>query len=556
MVNAQFTDYTRSYNLRNIGSNYGVSIVDVDNDGLDEIYVSCRGDERNLFFDSENGIFDLEINELSFSGDSYNSIWFDYDNDGWLDVYVGNSDSMNKLYHNNKDGSFTDVTATSGVGSMRNSLSLMAGDLNNDGWTDLYLANIHEENQLYLNNGDGTFKDFSQESGAIDDQIAMGGMLFDYDNDGDLDIYLTHDARQPNILYQNQGNAVFEDVSEESRANFAGFGMGVDFADFDRDGWLDIYITNLFENALLHNNGDGTFTDIAKEAGVDDYGMGWGINTLDYNNDGWQDIYIVNNSFFSDHTNLLYTNNRNLTFSDDATTTDLESPFAGFGSATTDIDSDGDLDLFVANSGRTGGNQLFINEGEHGNWVKIKMEGTESNRSGIGVRAEIHLEEDIILIDEVSAGTGYASQNSLTLHFGVNETLVIDKVVLRWPSGTVDTYNNIGVNTYYQAKEGNSLTRLNRVTSLENNIGAKEKINVFPNPTNQYLNINLSELTVGSDVTINILDNSGKVLRQLFNNTVNNETYTFDIHDLPSGMFFVEIQSENKTEIQKILKVE
>ena len=128
---------------------------------------------------------------------------------------------------------------------------------------------------------------------------AMGGMLFDYDNDGDLDIYLTHDGKDPNILYENDGTARFTDVSSQAGVDYAGFGMGVDFADFNRDGHLDIYITNLLENVLLLNNGDKTFTNISEDANVDDVGMGWGINCLDYDNDGWQDVYIVNNSFYA-----------------------------------------------------------------------------------------------------------------------------------------------------------------------------------------------------------------------------------------------------------------
>ncbi|MEL7001780.1 MAG: FG-GAP-like repeat-containing protein [Bacteroidota bacterium] len=556
VANSQFIDRTANYNLSNIGSNYGVSIVDTDNDGQDEIYVTCRGDEQNLYFDTFEESYELTINELSFSGDSYNSVWFDYDNDGLLDVYIGNNDSQNKLYHNDGDGVFTDVTEISGTGSMRNSLSLMAGDLNNDGWLDLYLANIHEQNQLYLNNGDGTFRNFTSQSGALDDRIAMGAMLFDYDNDGDLDIYLTHDSNQPNILYQNQGNATFKDVSEESGTNFAGFGMGVDFADFDRDGWLDIYITNLYENALLRNNGDGTFDEIAADAGVDDYGMGWGINCLDYDNDGWQDIYIVNNSFFSPYPNLLYKNNRNLTFDSNATSNDLKSPYAGYGSATTDIDQDGDLDIFVANTGTTGGNQLFINETAVGHWVKINTEGIESNRSGIGVRAEIHLADDAVLIDEVAAGTGYASQNSLTLHFGLGQEDIIQKIVLKWPSGQVDTYPNVGTNQFYKAVEGKGISTLNRVTSLTEDVPNLSSLKVYPNPAQNELTINLASFENNNDLAVSIIDRSGRTLREVHSDQVNSGVLTLAINDLPDGLYLLKLQTSQGVETTKFLKRE
>jgi hypothetical protein len=136
---------------------------------------------------------------------------------------------------------------------------------------------------------------------------AMGAIFFDYDKDNDPDLYLVHDG-QPNILYKNIGGGRYVDVSTEAGVDYEGFGMGVDIGDVNQDGWMDLYITNLYENVLFLNNGDGTFTNASQKAQVEDYGMGWGTNFLDFNNDGLQDIYVTNDSYFSDYPNVLYKN--------------------------------------------------------------------------------------------------------------------------------------------------------------------------------------------------------------------------------------------------------
>jgi len=455
ITKAQFTDQSAKYGINNIGSNYGVSFGDYDNDGDDDLYITTRGQEANLFYENNSGQF-IEVSQSSnvvFTGSSNGAVWFDYNNDGYLDLYVGNERSQNILYKNSGDKTFIDVTGESNTGDTRNPLALMAGDLNGDGHTDLYLANISTQNSYYQNNGDGTFKNVILQSGAVDDLIAMGSILFDYDNDNDLDIYLTHDAKQPNILYQNDGNGNFTDVSAESKADTRCFCMGVDIADFNRDGYQDIYIANLEYNTLLTNNGDGTFDNLSVESGTDDFGMGWGTTTFDYDHDGFEDIYVVNNYFFSPFVNILYNNLGDFYFEADNNSTVLESKYAGFGIAYTDLQSDGDLDLVIANSGQNSvGNQLFINESNDGNWVSFKLIGKNFNKDAIGSKLKLVADGDKQYAQLV-AGSGYLSQNSMWLHFGLANSDEIDSLVITWPNGTIEVHSGLEVNQHYYVME-------------------------------------------------------------------------------------------------------
>ena len=516
---AKFVDATESAGLKSIGSNYGASFGDFDNDGDDDLYVSTRDFQRNLFYENlGNGKFEEASTKygLEYVGSTNGSLWFDFDNDGFLDLFVGNRDKGNLLYKNISGSTFIDISIESGVGAIPGPVSINAADVDNDGFIDLYLANANAENALYRNNGDGTFTDITQMSGATDQLISMGTVFLDYDNDLDPDLYLTHDALQANILYENDGKGNFENVAASAGVNFQGFGMGVDLADFNQDGFKDIYVTNLHENFLFINNRDKAFVEVGKSAGVDDYGMGWGVICFDFDNDGLQDIYAVNNFFYSPYSNILYRNEGGITFTTMSDNSALESPYAGFGAACSDIDNDGDIDIFVANSDNQGGNQLFVNESKVGNWIKIKVQGTLSNRMGVGALVQLHLNGKIFA-EEITAGSGYISQNSLVAHFGLGDANEVDKLTILWPSGITDTYHDLEKNQFYEAIENNGIeifkpsqsgesNDIGVVTGIEDDTSTFVDFKVYPNPTistmtvefqnlkNQRLKIYLSDL--------------------------------------------------------------
>ena len=480
---AIFLDIAGPAGVRNTGRNYGIAFGDFDNDGLEDIYVS-RHNAPNLLYKSlgNNTFIDVAAQAgVAHHGTTTMSIWGDIDNDGFLDLYLGNRDEPDKLYRNNGDGTFTDITAAAGIFDEFFTKAVMFGDVDNDGFIDLYIANLNAPNALYRNNGNLTFTNIVNQAGVNDFGVAMGSVFIDYDNDGDLDIYLTHDANQPNILYRNNGNLTFTNVSAATGANHASQAMGVDFADINHDGHFDFYITNLSFNSLLLNNGAGLFSNIAQQAGCADVGMGWGVVFFDYDNDGYKDIYMSNDSYFSPHPNILYRNNGDNTFSIVSQGTALHSMYGGYGVACGDVNGDGWLDLMLANSGNDG-NQLFLNQNFNINkWVKVKLTGTQSNRAAIGARIRVTAGGKNY-IDEVTAGSGYAAQNSFTQHFGLGQAEVIDSLHVRWPSGLQEVFTNLDVNRTYYITEGESIS----TTSVQNQLKQAAGAQLFANAPNPF----------------------------------------------------------------------
>ena len=552
-ANAQvaFADVSAEAGIADVGlMNHGIAVADYDNDGWEDLYVARRDGPNRLYRNNGDGTYtDLAATlGLDFAGDTPVALWGDVDNDGWLDLYLGNYSVPDRLYLSKAGGTqFLDVSATAGMLDASKVKSAMFGDLDNDGWLDLYVARASTQNTYYHNDGNGAFTDRIVESGATDSQLAMGALLFDYDNDGDLDIYLTHDSYQSNILYQNDGNGQFSDVSAATGVNYSGLGMGVDFGDFNRDGWLDLYITNLSYNTLYLNNADGTFSNIVVEAGVGDTGMGWSTAFLDCDNDGWQDIYMVNGP---PTPNILYQNLGDNTFSIASAGSPLESYGNAFGMACTDLDNDGRMDLFVANSNDAVGNQLFRNENTDGfHWLKVRTRGVTSNRAGIGARVEVEIGGEL-LVDEVAAGTGYASQNSLIQHFGLGDATTVDRLTVRWPSGQVDVYENLEADRQYLVVEGESLA-----TAAEEPVRDALQLQVWPNPVQTELSVRFS-LEKGGPVYLEMRDALGRPIARQSRIFATAGEYQLEVPtaDLPAGTYALTLRRENAVQTHWIVR--
>src|SRR5215813_7868086 len=449
-----FTDVTDKAGLGDIGWGMGVATGDYDNDGFEDIYVTCLG-SNHLLRNNGNGTF-TDVTAKAGVNDprwTTGAAFLDYDNDGKLDLFVSNyvDFDINNLPEFGKGRScqFKGIAVQCGPRGLRG-----AGD------------------SLFHNNGDGTFTDVTKKAGVSDPDgyYGMGVICSDFDGDGLVDIFVANDST-PNFLYHNNGDGTFKDVGFQSGTAVNENGseqgsMGVTLGDYDNDGKLDLFITNFDDdyNTLYHNNGRGVFTDLsyaAKVAAVSLPYVGWGTKFFDYDNDGWVDLLVVNGHVYPQlptykQRNLVHHNNGDGTFTEVGA--ELGAPFAekrvGRGVAFGDIDNDGDVDFIINNL--DGPPQLLRNDGGTNNSVLIKTIGVKSNRDGIGARINV-VAGDLKQVQEVYSGASYISQNDLRLHFGLENRTKIDLIEVRWPSGTVDKLTNISANKILTVKEGQGL---------------------------------------------------------------------------------------------------
>ncbi len=501
----------------------GGAFFDADNDGALDIYLVNSGywpgrtdiamrpnTSAALYQNNGDGTF-TDITAVAGVGNRGNYgqgvACADYDNDGDTELYVTNF-GANVLYRNNGDGTFTDVTAHAGVGDAAWSSSACFLDYDRDGHLDLFVVNYlnysldvpyrpcgegetrtycHPSlfegapDRLYRNNGDGTFTDVSQEAGVG----GIGGMFHgkglgvvsaDFNNDGTPDLYVANDDTR-NDFFFNNGDGTFSELSllagcAYSFNGVAQAGMGVAAGDYNGDGTLDIFVTNLsYEtNALYRNNGDGTFTDVIYEArlGKESYlYVGFGTGFFDADNDGWFELFIANGHIIDNiaethdvltyaQPNQLFRNNGDGTFSE---ISDTAGPYfqraqVSRGSSFGDYDNDGDVDMLVTQS--NGPATLLRNEsGNKQNWLRIKTVGTVSNRDGIGAR--VILTDDTARdrpspyglrrhIRDVTPCASYLSSHDARLHFGLGENTGASRLEIRWPSGVVEVYENLPAN--------------------------------------------------------------------------------------------------------------
>ena len=480
---------------------YGAAWGDYDNDGDLDLYVAYTG-TNILYRNNGDGTFtDVAVEAgVDYHGNTYGVVWGDYDNDGDLDLYLanyGNSSKLddcgeaNVLYRNNGDGTFTDVTAEAGVGDSGHSTGAAWGDYDNDGDLDLFVANLgilihpfykNETSRLYRNNGNGTFTDVTLELNLTVgvEGIFKTGRLpvragcyftplwFDCDLDGDLDLFITTAYFSVSPLYLNDGppNYTFTEVTKEAGLWRFGSGMGAAVGDYDNDGDLDLYVAGFEENRLWRNNGDGTFTDVAKETGVIGLEVGWGCAFFDFDNDGDLDLFVANGAVdWKASTevgrerwsrNRLYRNNGDGTFTDVTKLAIGDHISNSKGLAVGDFDNDGDLDIYIVNVNDI--NVLLRNDIANfigNNWIKVKLQGILSNKDGIGAIVGI-TSGSLIQIRQVLSESSYLSQNSLDVEFGLANHPVVDRIEVRWPSGIVQVLTNVEVNQTITITEASS----------------------------------------------------------------------------------------------------
>lgn len=437
-----FTDIAASAGVDSGADWQGVSFADFDNDGDEDIFIVRHdGPPGALYRNNGDGTFtDITNSAGLLETENEGGVFGDYNNDGLLDLYVSNEHGRNFLFRNNGDETFTDVSDGSGANLSGLAISSPFGDYNNDGLLDIYIVNLSGSNVLLRNNGDGTFTNVTDAAGVGNTGAGITAVWSDFNLDGKLDLYVAN--QDANVLYQNDGFGTFTDITAIAGVGTGATSDGTASGDFDNDGDIDIYVANNgSEDILYQNNGDGTFTDISVAAGISNSGASLGISFGDLDNDGWLDIFVAN----SGNANVLYHNNGDGTFSDISASAGIEDATGqAQGTAFGDIDGDGDLDIFVTNFNLQ--NRLYRNEGNDNNWFIVNLDGTASNRFGIGVRVKVK-SAGVWQTREVDGGSGFSSQNSIPLEFGLGVSTIVDSVVVYWSSGLISTLTQPSINS-------------------------------------------------------------------------------------------------------------
>lgn len=441
----------------------GVSFYDFNRDGWDDITFASQLGDSISFFENREGNFKRINSFVPNLCESKQILWVDYDNDGDKDLFVGCYLSTNRLYKNDGKMVFTDVTEMSGLPlSIEKTFGVAWADYDNDGWLDLYVTNKPEgatnvSNQLFRSKGDGTFEELTSLAGVADpNKKPFSASFLDYNNDGAADIYIAQDKKAVNTLFKNDNDGSFTDVSVASNSDLSMEGMCVAVGDYNNDGYQDIYISNISEgNRLLKNNGNETFIEVSEATGVAYHGIGWGSNFLDYDNDGDLDLYVSGSlEGSSEVPSMMYTNDGVGSFQN-MDVGFVADTVISFSNAIGDIDNDGYPDIVVNNFNEYA-SMVWKNKGGVNNWLKIQLQGGQSNRDGIGTSISAYFNNKKIT-RYTHCGIGFLAQNSAYELLGLGESTEIDSLTFAWPSGHVDKLRNIKTNQKIKIIEGSTL---------------------------------------------------------------------------------------------------
>lgn len=510
----QFVDITQEAGIQHQYQVYegtfggGACVFDLNNDGYEDIYITSGTAADVLYLNNGNGTFKniIKNSGLEITNDfvTQGAVSADVNKDGYRDLFITTITTTdgkniiprakNLLFLNNGDATFQEATQAYGLEDL-NSFSTGAsfGDFNADGYPDLYVGNYFQEftgklgvikdativsaNQtaksyLLENIGGKKFENVYETYGLGHKGFGFGGVFTDFDNDKDQDLLVNHDfgyKAVPNFLYQNQyPSNEFEDVSKKTQMDLKINAMGSAVGDYNNDGWMDYYITNIKFNLLMQNQGvQLPFIDRAKEMGTYNLSISWGANFADFDHDTDLDLFVSNGDLNPNCTPMgnFYFENSQTHFIDRARALNIGDYGVGRGSITFDMDNDGDLDLLVVNQKPIldypipSSTKLYRNDLSNGNWLQIALQGREADFNGIGSRITVIADGTKMIREIDGGGSSHLSQNSVIAHFGLAKIKIIDSVIIDWTGGKRQILTEINVNQLLKITEIESKKR-------------------------------------------------------------------------------------------------
>lgn len=518
---AQVSFSDRTDLIANYNDNSEVA-VDMNGDYLDD-YVRVSSGGIGIDYQQPNGTFNSVFYTMNIQNPpNWSVAAADIDGNGFNDLVLGNGSRVSFLFANATGDDYSEMTFPEYIFSQRSNIV----DIDNDGDLDAFVCHDVDESHPYRNDGNQNMVFDQSLIETLDLAGNYASLWVDFDNDGDTDMYLTKcrqgstpgDPERTNAMYQNNGDGTYTEMAASINMADNAQSWTTVFEDFDNDGDFDAFCVNHDEqNRFYENDGTGVFTDIIGTTGINPTDLGaWENQAADFDNDGDVDI-------FSEMSDELYINNGDMTF------TGMDLPFDE--GAIGDFNNDGFLD--VVNDGL-----LWMNDGNSNNWVKVHLEGVESNSSGVGARVIINGDWGIQM-RESRSGEGFSHSNSLTVHFGIGTHTTIDSIIIEWPSGIVDEFIDPAINDTHVYVEGSSI--------LGTDDFNKASIDLYPNPTSDFINFSLRGLT---DTPVNVIDLNGRIVLQTKISSDDN----INVSSLKSGVYFAQLEVEGQSLSYKFIK--
>ena len=567
-----FTKVKNSPVVSTPGDSRSVNWIDADNDGDLDLFISNgpeNGENNFLYKNNGKGRFTPLLGDpvVLDNRPSDGATWADCDNDGDNDCFVVNWYGVNNLFYlNNGNATFQQVTTGSPVTDGGYSETAAWGDYDNDGLLDLYVTNSagNKRNFLYHNDGNGMFTKITSGTPVTDAFLSRCVNWVDYNNDGNQDLFVTNENDQNENLYRNNGSGVFTKITSGPLVSDGGKTMSASWGDYDNDGDLDVFLANDQGNdALFRNDGSGNFEKITGDPVVSSGGNSFGSQWADADNDGDLDLFVTNAFWGGLWNNFLFINQGNGTFLRNLVEAPALDKGWSYGCAFGDMDRDGDLDLAVANCHNASQpDYLYENHAAENanNWLIVHCSGTKSNRSAVGARVLVRTViggKQVTQLREISTQNGYCGQNQLDAHFGLGDATNVESLEVKWPSGMVETYNNLSANQYITLTEGgvSGHTEPDAAASMLHNCTAQ------PNPFGDSVHCRFA-LEQAQQLRVDVLDMQGRLVRRMTDKwfDAGDHVLIWDgknsgAETVPAGQYFMLFEAPAGKYVLQILKV-